>query len=246
MSSKVLFDIETSGFPIENFDEMQYEYLMRFAEEEETEEKREKERAKVIERLNLYPLTAQVVAIGMINVDSYRGVVLYQSDEKEKWQKSENIEIFDEKSSVEITFIPGTEAEIIQKFWEFVEKFEIFITFNGRGFDCPFLMMRSAILGIKPKRNLMEFNRNTRKPHIDLLEEFTFFGQMRKFSLDFYCKTFNIESPKMQGVTGHDINQLFREGKFRDIAEYCMRDIIAEMKLFKIWDKFLNPEKFRG
>lgn len=247
MKGRVIFDIETSGFPIETFDSAQYEYLMKFAEEEENEEKREKEKAKVIERLNLYPLTAQVVAIGMLNVDSSQGVVLYQSNEKEEWEqeidKVLNIFAPDEirKDKVKIKFIPGTEAEIIQKFWNYISKFKIFITFNGRGFDCSFLMLRSAILGIKPSRDLMEYNRAKREPHIDLLDEFTFFGIARKFSLDFYCKAFNIESPKSRGITGHDINQLFNDGKFRDIAQYCMYDIIAEAELFFRWEQFLNP-----
>jgi hypothetical protein len=239
MPSRVIFDIETSGFPIENFDEMQYEYLMKYVEEEETEERRERERAKVIERLNLYPLTAQVIAIGMYNVDSNNGVVLYQSDESEGWEREVE---FKERIKARIQFQPGTEIELLKRFWEYIAKFDIFITFNGRGFDCPFLMLRSAILGIKPTRNLMEYNRVRREPHIDLLEEFTFFGQMRKFSLDFYCKAFGIESPKMRGITGHDMNQLFREGRFREIAEYCMHDIIAEAKLFLKWEEFLNPK----
>jgi len=248
MKGRVLFDIETSGFPIDVFDDVQYEYLMKFAEEEESEEKREKERAKVIERLNLYPLTAQVVAIGMLNVDSSQGVVLYQANEKEEWEyeidKVINVFASDEsrKDKVKIKFISGSEAEIIQKFWGYISKFKTFITFNGRGFDCPFLMLRSAILGIKPSRDLMEYNRTKREPHIDLLEEFTFFGLTRKFSLDFYCKVFNIESPKSHGITGHDINQLFNEGRFKEIAQYCMYDIIAEAELFFRWEQFLNPK----
>jgi DNA polymerase elongation subunit (family B) len=247
MKTRVIFDIETSGFPIENFDEAQYEYLMKFVDEEETEERRERERAKVIERLNLYPLTAQVVAIGMLNVDSSQGVVLYQSDEIEPWEieieKILNIYASEDsrKDKVKVKFIPGTEREIIEKFWEYISKFEIFITFNGRGFDCPFLMLRSAILGIKPSRDLMEYNRLRREPHIDLLDEFTFFGMLRKFSLDFYCKVFGIESPKSHGITGHDINQLFNEKRFRDIAKYCMYDLIAEAELFFRWEQFLNP-----
>lgn len=247
MTGRVLFDIETSGFPIDSFDDMQYEYLMKFVEEE-SEERRERERAKVIERLNLYPLTAQVVAIGMLNVDSSRGVVLYQAKEKEEWEmeidKTLNVFVpeYLRTDKVRIKFISGSEFEIIEKFWGYIKKFKTFITFNGRGFDCPFLMLRSAILGIKPSRDLMEYNRLRRDPHIDLLEEFTFFGMTRKFSLDFYCKVFNIDSPKSHGITGHDINQLFAEGKFREIAQYCMYDIIAEAELFFRWEQFLNPK----
>ena len=85
---------------------------------------------------------------------------------------------------MKIKFISGSEAEIIQKFWGYISKFKTFITFNGRGFDCPFLMLWAAILGIMPSRDLLEYIRTKREPHIDLLEEFTFFGLTRKFSLN--------------------------------------------------------------
>jgi hypothetical protein len=79
------------------------------------------------------------------------------------------------------------------------------------------------------------------EPHCDLAEQLTFYGvsgrdgAARKFNLDFYCKAFGIESPKSHGVTGMDVNQLMVEKRFREIAEYCLRDVHATVLLYQIW-----------
>jgi hypothetical protein len=79
------------------------------------------------------------------------------------------------------------------------------------------------------------------EPHCDLAEQLTFYGvsgrdgAARRFNLDFYCKAFGIPSPKAQGVTGLDVNRLLSEDRFRDIAEYCLRDVHATLQLYQIW-----------
>jgi amidase len=55
------------------------------------------------------------------------------------------------------------------------------------------------------------------------------------FNLDFYCKAFGIESPKSHGVSGLDVNRLLAEGRSREIAEYCLRDVRATLELYQIW-----------
>ena len=64
-------------------------------------------------------------------------------------------------------------------------------------------------------------------------------GAGRRFNLDFYCKAFGIDSPKSHGVTGMDVNDLVREGRFREIAEYCLRDVQATVSLHRIWKERL-------
>ena len=56
-----------------------------------------------------------------------------------------------------------------------------------------------------------------------------------EFNLDFYCKAFGIDSPKAHGVTGMDVNSLLAGKKFREIAEYCLRDVQATVELYRIW-----------
>ncbi len=100
-------------------------------------------------------------------------------------------------------------------------------------------MLRSAVLKIKPTVNFLGNRFNTSK-HIDLLEQFTFYGLIRKFNLDFYCHAFGIESPKSKGVSGMEVKQLYEAGRIEEIAVYCGQDIRATYELYKIWNEYLN------
>lgn len=219
--AKLVFDIETLGFPLESFDEVQQDYLMRFAETEE-------EKEEAIRKLNLTAPTAQVIAIGMMNPETSAGQVLFQSPEKEAFSSADG----------SIEFCSGDERFLLERFWETVTHYDQIITFNGRSFDCPFLMLRSAIVGVKPSRNLLPSRYSP--VHIDLLDQLTFYGAARKFSLDFYCKAFGIKSPKSEGITGLDLGDLFHVGKYREIAEYCLGDLKATAELYRIWNTYLN------
>ena len=237
--AKLVFDVETIGFPLEHFDETQQEYLLRYAKNDE-------ERAQQIRNLNLTPLTARVGCIAMLNLDSNQGRVVYLADSPA------------EDAPVDgITFIAVTdEAEILKNFWSVVGRrkdekpgdfiYDKFVTFNGRMFDCPFLMLRSALLGIRPARNLLAGGKyNSRPFHVDLIDELTFYmsamsGPTRKFNFDFYCKAFGVPSSKAEGITGNDVNRLFSEKRYRDIAEYCMRDVRSTALLYAKWKSTLS------
>ena len=219
MRSRVIIDIETAGFPFDTIDERQQEYLLKFAG---TEKERENEKLKV----SLYPYTAELVCIGMLNPDSGRGCVLVQAPEgTEPWA--------DENKSID--YLPSTESGILTTFWERVSAFQQIVTFNGRCFDAPFLHVRSAMAGISAGRRLMS-SRYDSATHLDLLEQFTFHGAVRKFNLDFMCQAFGIDSPKRHGMTGLDVPSMFREGRFREIAEYNARDLYATRELLRRWE----------
>jgi predicted PolB exonuclease-like 3'-5' exonuclease len=77
--------------------------------------------------------------------------------------------------------------------------------------------------------------------HIDLLDQLTFYGaSRRKFSLDMWCKTFGIKSPKEEGITGYDIKNLFTDKRYLDIARYCLGDIKATKELFGYWENYIK------
>ncbi len=223
--NRVVFDIETVGFPLEEFDDAQQEYLMKTAVTEE-------ERAEVVARLSLTPFTAQVIAVGMLNPDSRQGKMFYQNPGGSTTLSPDGL----------VEFMPGTEKEILTEFWKAVGRYGQFITFNGRTFDCPFLMLRSAILNVRPTRNLMPY-RYSANEHCDLLDQLTFYGAFRKFSLDFYCRSFGIKSPKSEGISGGEVGTLFQAGNYRAIAEYCLGDVRATTELFERWQAFLAFEK---
>ncbi len=216
-SSRVVFDIETLAFPLESFDQDQREYLLKFATNNQ-------ERQESIERLSLGPLTARVIAIAMLNPDTEKGQVFYEHPGGTR--------SMDDSGMIE--YIPGTERESIENFWAAISRFRQFITFNGRSFDCPFLMIRSAILGVKSSRNLVPY-RYKSDESFDLMEQLTFYGAVRKYSLDFCCKAFGIHSPKSDGITGKDLERVFAEGGYLQIAHYCMGDVKATAELFRRW-----------
>jgi 3'-5' exonuclease len=220
--SRVIFDIETLGFPLESFDKESQTYLLKFADSDEKIE-------EVKKNLNLHALTAQILCIALYNPETKQGKVFFQSDKKEEYYSDQNI----------CHYVSGTEKEILQGFWDVIRKYDQFVTFNGRSFDCPFVMLRSAMLNVPPTRNLMPYRYDS-KIHCDLLEQLTFYQTTRRFSLDFYCKQFGIESPKSKGITGLDMKMLVEEKRYRDIAEYCFGDVVATAELFKRWDETLN------
>jgi 3'-5' exonuclease len=220
--TRVIVDIETVGFDFESYDQKSQEYLLKFADSEE-----EKEDAK--KRLALYPMTGEVVAIGMLNPDTMKGCVFFQ-DNKSKTKKVEENGIIYEA---------GDEKEILEKFWETLRNYRQVITFNGRGFDAPYLMLRSAVNKVRPSKNLMGY-RYDFKDHCDLLEQLTYYGAVRKFNLDFYAKSFGITSSKDGGVDGSMVGDMYKAGKYFNIAKYCARDLIATSELYDYWDKYLR------
>jgi len=219
---RIIVDIETVGADFDSLDPSTQDYLLKWAGSEE-------DTLRVKESLSFYPLTAEIVAIGMLNPDSHKGVVYFQAH-------GEPLAPFEEGG---IRFESGTEREILENFWTSIKPYAQFVTFNGRGFDCPFIMIRSAINKIRPSKDLMP-NRYSGS-HIDLLDQLTFYGTLkRRFSLDMWCKTFNIKSPKSEGITGHEVKDIFRSGRYLDIARYCAGDLIATKELFLIWEGYIK------
>jgi hypothetical protein len=228
----LVFDIETTALPLEHFDEAQQEYLFREAAKLPDEAAQEAKRAELRQMMSLWPLTSQVVCIAMLNADSSKGQALFIADDFE--------ESAQDAGTVEFVACVD-EAELLTAFWDVARHYEQVVTFNGRGFDVPFLYLRSAQLNVPITRKDWLGYRFATEPHCDLAEQLTFYGvsgrdgAARRFNLDFYCKAFGIESPKSHGVTGMDVGRLVEEGRFREIAEYCLRDVEATVRLFQIW-----------
>ncbi|MEJ5351055.1 MAG: ribonuclease H-like domain-containing protein [Melioribacteraceae bacterium] len=225
----LVFDIETVGYEFDTLSESQQEYILRYAEQEKDEIKREEKIEDAKRYLSLYPFTAKIVAIGMLNTESENVMVLYESEQKEEWKAEER----------KATYKSMIETEMISYFWDCVKKVDKIITFNGKNFDVPFIMLRSALLKIKPSRNLIKSKYDSSN-HIDLLEQLTFYGITKKFNLDFYCHAFGIQSPKSKGITGMEVKELYKAGRIKDIAVYCGEDVRATYNLYKIWNEYLN------
>ncbi len=160
--ARLVFDIETNAFPVEQFDAVQQEYLFRDAAGLADPAAQEARRGEIARMLSLWPMTAQVVCIAMLNADSGRGKALFQAEDAE--------ETGDGPAAVE--FVPcADETELLTEFWEVAVRYDSIVTFNGRGFDVPFIYMRSALLNVPITRKDWLGYRFAVEPHCDLLEQ---------------------------------------------------------------------------
>ncbi len=222
----LIFDIETVPTREENLSEEELEYLFKRAD---SEEKREKIRGM----MSFWALTAHLVSVGMFLLEKKRALVLYVGDEE-----GEEVEDVD---GVEVRFrsfplsegIEEAERRILEEFWRVVSSRSVgrLVSFNGRGFDSHFLMLKSLMLGVKATRSLMG-NRYDYGSHLDILDLLSFHGVGRLYSLDFLCRRLGIDTPK-KFMKAEEVNEKFLEGKYREIALYNFYDILATGRLYE-------------
>jgi len=235
-AQKLIIDIETVGEDFDLLDTATQENLTSWIKKEsETEEEYLVALRELKDRLGFSPLTAETVVIGVLDYYKNTGVVYYQAPGERNKEFTEG----------EITFKQFGEKEMLEKFWEGARQYQHFITFNGREFDIPFLMIRSAIHGIRPTKDLMRgryvYQHNADAIHIDLRDQLSFYGAMRrKGSLHLWSRAFGIPSPKLSGITGDDVGRLFKEKRFVDIAKYNVGDLRATRELYEKWEQYLN------
>ena len=82
--ARLVFDIESSALSLDRFDEAQQEYLFRECAKIAEEPARDARRAEILQQCSLWPFTAQVICIAMLNADTSRGQVLFTADELEE------------------------------------------------------------------------------------------------------------------------------------------------------------------
>lgn len=168
------------------------------------------EKAEELGKAALWPVTARLACIGILNPASDQGTCFYDNNE----------------------------TTVLREFWKIAPKYQRIVTFNGRAFDIPFIIARSAMLGVIPSRRDLVGNRFSAFPHCDLLDQFTFYGATRKFPMHVYCRAFGIDSPKKDGMDGSKIGELYAAGEMGKIVAYNTDDLKGTAALFKVWQKF--------
>ncbi len=223
----VVFDIETVSFPWLELDALQREKLTRYSEDHEDFLRRKEGGA-------LSPYTGKVIVIGMLNPETGRGIVWYEALGGRATGLSED-ELFE--------YIACDEPTMLREFWENVEKFKRFVSFNGRSFDGPFLSVRSAVHSLSPSKNLSGY-RYSVETHVDLMEVLSFQGAVARDqqpSLHASCVAFGIPSPKSEEIHGYAVGELYRQGRVREIADYCRKDVEATAALYRRLEPTLLP-----
>jgi predicted PolB exonuclease-like 3'-5' exonuclease len=114
------------------------------------------------------------------------------------------------------------------------------VTFNGSGFDLPVLRYRAMVHAI-PATGLAArpyFNRYT-DDALGLCDVLSSYSSQAKVSLHELCKVMGLPG-KPTGITGSDVDRFYREGRIREIADYCESDVL---NTYRVW---LRYELFRG
>ncbi len=212
----LVYDIEVAGLPWDEVDPETQAYLLRKARDERA-------RAAVPERLALVPGLGKVIAIGIWNVTRDTGLLLLEGETAEE---------IDDPDVERSRRVRGSETELLERFWaEITPGRPRLVTYNGRGFDGPVVMVRSAQAGLVCTRDLVA-HYSEREQHTDLMNILGFHGARREnYTLDYWCRRFGVESPKT-GLTGAGVGQAYLDGRIEEIGAYCLRDVRATAELY--------------
>lgn len=129
---------------------------------------------------------------------------------------------------------PSQEKTMLAEFWEDLGALPrgpkpIWLTFNGKGFDVPFLSARTLHHGLAPTRfDLLDTYPWRQRPHCDLAKLF----DRMAFSFDGLCEFLGVPSPKGR-MGGKDVAKAVREGRIHDVVTYCEEDVRALLQCYQ-------------
>lgn len=127
-----------------------------------------------------------------------------------------------------------TEAEILEKFYEFLAKYKPrLISFNGKTFDLPVIQYRLMKYKIPcpwlhSKDMLYKFNNH--EPHCDLIDAFSNFGASAKVRMAEVAALLGI--PCKEAGSGDEVLSMYKQGKIQEICNYCEEDVGVTYMLY--------------
>lgn len=136
------------------------------------------------------------------------------------------------------------EKSIITDFLKFINKSQPkLVSFNGRGFDVPTIMLRAMKYNLSAyayyEQDNSAFNKNkwenyrqrfSERFHTDLLDSLGHFGMVRNLKLDNVCSMLNI--PGKYDMSGDQVYKIFydksqeMQTRINKIDEYCQSDVL--------------------
>jgi 3'-5' exonuclease len=123
------------------------------------------------------------------------------------------------------------------------------VTFNGSSFDLPVLRYRAMVHGVAaPGLSARPyFNRYT-EDAVDLCDVLSSFSAQGKATLHELCRVMGLPG-KPDGISGGDVDSFYRDGRIREIAEYCESDVVNTYRVWLRYELFrgrLSAEQFQG
>jgi hypothetical protein len=124
---------------------------------------------------------------------------------------------------------PVSEPDLLRAFWALAGHAQVVVSYNGRGFDVPFMVARSLIHRVNVRCDLLS-NRYSLRPHLDLYQAL---GQTRgPASLDVVCWALGLQSPKTD-MDGSMVATTYAKGDLDSIALYNAGDVRATTGVYQ-------------
>jgi len=175
---------------------------------------------EVYRKLSLNPLWAQVIVISAAYGDEDI-VVTYGEDEQSIFNE------FDKYLS-SLSLSPQSTKDLIKQSpdtWTIVG-------YNIREFDAPILFLRAKKYGCKNiERLLRDLSRYDRRIEDVMQMALPTMGK-QYLKMDELCKFFGIEGKG--DIDGSMVYDYYLEGKIKDIADYCSKDVQRTRELYNI------------
>ena len=142
------------------------------------------------------------------------------------------------------------ERRLLEDFSRFVGKARpVLVTYNGRSFDLPVIVMRSLCHAISLPWYYRDRDiryRYSEDGHLDLCDWLADHGAVRAGKLDAIARLIGL--PGKIGVDGSQVEGLYRAGQLESIQNYCLADVAQTALLFlrfRLLQGQLAPEVYR-
>lgn len=144
------------------------------------------------------------------------------------------------------------EKSLIQAFLDYLNKKQPkLVSYNGRSFDIPMLLLRAMKYHLSAnayfEENNLEFNKNKwenyrqrycERFHLDLLEVLANYGAARNLKLDILANL--VGFPGKYDTSGDMVLEMYYAGELEKINTYCQSDVLNTYGLY------LNYELLKG
>jgi predicted PolB exonuclease-like 3'-5' exonuclease len=134
-----------------------------------------------------------------------------------------------------------TEKDLITAFCDKIAELKPqLVTFNGNSFDLPVLRYRAMVHGVSALGfSARPYFHRYSEDAIDLCNVFSSFSPQGKATLHEISRVMGLPG-KPKGFDGGEVERYFREGKIKEVADYCETDVVGT---YQLW---LRYELFRG
>jgi predicted PolB exonuclease-like 3'-5' exonuclease len=132
----------------------------------------------------------------------------------------------------------GSEEALLAAAWDRLSTVDGIVTFNGIGFDWRWLMIRSAILRVKPSR-VFHAVRYRHWPVCDIMAILADWQPDKWRKLGEWCRVFGVRCEgKEAGIDGSQVWPMIQRGEWGAVRDYCAGDVRATWRLYRVLEEY--------